>query len=179
MGLRGRKTYDNLDNTYFITTTVLGFRKVFAVHNSYCDILIHSLNFTRKKYSSYIIAYVLMPNHVHLILKMNESNSVSDYMRDFKRHTSTEVIKLLKKDKKVKLLDDLYNLGGTGNYRLWKDRFDDLIIVTEKTLKIKIDYIHNNPVKAGLVENITDWNYSSARNYYLDDDSLFRVDRII
>jgi len=110
---------------------------------------------------------------------MNKSNSVSDYMRDFKRHTSTEVIKLLKKDKKVKLLDDLYNLGGTGNYRLWKDRFDDLIIVTEKTLKIKIDYIHNNPVKAGLVKNITDWNYSSARNYYLDDDSLFRVDRII
>jgi len=42
-----------------------------------------------------------------------------------------------------------------------------------------MDYIHNNPVKAGLVENITDWRYSSARNYYLDDDSVFRVDRII
>jgi len=111
MGLRGRKTYDNLDNTYFITTTVLGFRKVFAVHNSYYNVLIDSLIFTRKKYSCYIIAYVLMPNHIHLILKMNNGKSVSDYMRDFKRHTSTEIIKLLKKDKKVKLLDELYNLG--------------------------------------------------------------------
>lgn len=84
MGLRGRKIFGNQDNTYFITTTVLGFRKVFAIHNSYYDILIDSLNFTRNKYSSHIIAYVLMPNHIHLILKMNNGKSVSDHMRDFK-----------------------------------------------------------------------------------------------
>lgn len=73
----------------------------------------------------------------------------------------------------------MYNLGGTGNYRLWKDRFDYLMIITEKTLKIKIDYIHNNPVKAGLVENFTDWKYSSARNYYLGDNSVINIDKII
>ena len=179
MGLRGRQEFDKLDNTYFITTTVLGFRNVFAIHDSYYGILIDSLNYTRKKYLSFIIAYVLMPNHIHLILKMNKGTSVSDFMRDFKRHTSTEVIKLLKKDKKTGYLEDLLQLGGTGNYRLWMDRFDYLVIYTEKKLKTKIDYIHKNPVKAGLVENITDWKYSSARNYYLGDESMLRVDKII
>lgn len=178
MGLRNRKLFDNQDNTYFITSSVLGLRKVFSIHETYYSILIESLYFTRKKYTSYIIAYVLMPNHIHVILTMNNGKSVSDYMRDFKRHTSKEIVKLLRKDKKDKLLQDLYKLGGTGNYRLWKDRFDDLIITNEKTLKIKIDYIHNNPVEAGLVENITDWKYSSARNYYLDDDSVFAVDKL-
>jgi hypothetical protein len=55
------------------------------------------------------------------------------------------------------------------------DRYDELIITSERMLKIKINYIHFNPVKAGLVEKAEDWEFSSAGNYYLDDHDIFRV----
>jgi hypothetical protein len=58
---------------------------------------------------------------------------------------------------------------------LWKDRFDDLVIDSEQTLRVKIEYIHNNPVRAGLASNPEDWKYSSARNYLSDDHSILPV----
>ena len=70
-------------------------------------------------------------------------------------------------------------MSGTGKYKLWKDRFDDLIVTSPKVLETKINYIHLNPVRAGLVKEMIDWKYSSARNYYLDDDSLICIDKFI
>lgn len=55
------------------------------------------------------------------------------------------------------------------------DRFDSQIIKTERFLKQKINYIHYNPVKAGLVDETTHWPYSSAGKYYLDDNGLIEV----
>jgi hypothetical protein len=60
-------------------------------------------------------------------------------------------------------------------FKLWMNRFDDLVIENDKTLQIKIEYIHNNPVKAGLVDQPEQWEYSSARNYILCDHSLISV----
>ena len=55
------------------------------------------------------------------------------------------------------------------------DRYDDKIVTSEKILADKLNYIHFNPVKAGLVENMIDWKYSSARNYYCGDNSIIKV----
>jgi hypothetical protein len=52
-----------------------------------------------------------------------------------------------------------------GRFVFWKQRFDDLVIWLEKQFRIKVDYIHNNPVKAGLVERAVDYPYSSARDW--------------
>jgi hypothetical protein len=52
-----------------------------------------------------------------------------------------------------------------GHCRIWKPRFDWFVINNENTLRQKIEYIHNNPIKKGLVEVPTEWVYSSARNY--------------
>ena len=60
-------------------------------------------------------------------------------------------------------------------FKLWMDRFDDLVIENDKTLQMKIEYIHNNPVKAGFVDQPEQWKYSSARNYILGDHSLMSV----
>lgn len=55
------------------------------------------------------------------------------------------------------------------------DRFDDFVIESEDTLQVKIEYIHNNPVKAGLVDRPEQWEFSSARNYILDGHSVIEV----
>ncbi|MBZ0202211.1 MAG: transposase [Ignavibacteria bacterium] len=179
MGLRGRKYYDKLGNTYFITSTILGHLKVFKLNDKYCDILVDSLKYLLIEHSSHINAYVIMPNHIHFVLKMQDGESISDFMRDFKRHTSKEIKKLLIMEKEMNIIAKLTKLSGTGKYKLWMDRFDDVIITTRKVLDVKINYIHYNPVRAGLVEKVTDWKYSSARNYYCDDDSIIKVERNI
>ena len=75
----------------------------------------------------------------------------------------------------ITLIDKLKENSNTGGAKLWMDRFDCELIVTGKFLKQKINYIHNNPVKAGLVDEITKWPYSSARNYFLDNKTLIEV----
>ncbi len=56
-------------------------------------------------------------------------------------------------------------------------RFDDLIIQTESQLKIKMEYIHNNPVKAGLVQKAEDWMYSSAADWLTSGSGLIKIDK--
>ena len=91
MGLRGRKEHDKLGNTYFITSTLLGFEKIFTINDKYCDILIDSLKHLIVEHTAGLIAYVIMPNHIHLIISLPEGESISDFMRDFKRHTSSKI----------------------------------------------------------------------------------------
>lgn len=96
-------------------------------------------------------------------------------MRDFKRFTSKKIKTELIGDGENDLMEKLIVNSGTGNFKLWADRFDCQIITSKKALDTKINYIHNNPVKAGLAKEITDWKYSSARNYYTIDNSLIDV----
>jgi len=61
-------------------------------------------------------------------------------------------------------------------YKVWQDSFWEQSIYTEKFLKQKLDYIHLNPVRAGIVEAAEDYPYSSYRNYYLNDNQLMEID---
>jgi len=119
-----------------------------------------------------------MPSHLHLIPLMKIGESISDFMRDFKKFTSTKIRKQLETDGHIKIIEQLrLNAFGYKNqtFKLWMDRFDDVIVITEKVLKTKVDYIHYNPVKAGLVCRMEDWKYSSARNYMLEDHSIIEI----
>ena len=178
MSRRGRQIYDKQGNNHFITTSVVGFLKIFSLTNDYYNLLINTLKFLLNRDSAKLIAYVLMPNHVHLIVHMPVSKSISDFMRDFKKYTSKTMKEELKKRGFNKTIIKLIEKGEIGKFKLWKDRFDDVIIYSEKVMETKINYIHYNPVRANLVKEITDWKYSSARNYYLGDDSIIEVYKV-
>lgn len=136
MGRRYRKEFDKQGNTYFITTTVLGFTRIFALGDKYCEVLINSLKYLLVEHTSFLPAYVIMPSHIHFIIKMNDGESISDFMRDFKRHTSKKIKELLIADKKPDIIELLINLGRIGKYILWMDRFDDLILSSDKIIEI-------------------------------------------
>jgi REP element-mobilizing transposase RayT len=106
---------------------------------------------------------------------MPEGESLSDFMRDFKKYTSFAFYKQISESDRSGLMKTLQKNSPTGKWKLWMDRFDSQIITSEKFYEQKINYIHNNPVNAGLVKEITDWKFSSARNYYLDDQSVLEV----
>src|SRR6186713_2480691 len=123
-------------------------------------IVIDSFKYLLKDHRSELIAYVIMPNHLHLIPLMKIGESISDFMRDFKKFTSTQIRKLLEAENHVRIVERLrQNAIGYKNqtFKLWMDRFDDVVIISEKILKTKVDYIHYNPVKAGLVAKMEDW----------------------
>jgi len=62
-------------------------------------------------------------------------------------------------------------------FRLWKPRFDSLIVNSEKQFRIKLEYIHNNPVKAGFVNKSSDWLYSSAQDWLEGKTGLLPIDK--
>lgn len=118
-----------------------------------------NIEFYRNREKANIFAYVIMPNHIHMIINIPEGGSISNFMRDFKHMTARE-----------------YNqMRSLRSGRLWQARFDDVGLITKEVALIKLNYIHQNPVRAGLVENIEDWKYSSVRFYMLGEKGVITI----
>jgi REP element-mobilizing transposase RayT len=176
--LRGRLKFDKMGYCYFITTTLFKFERLFSLGDEYNMIIINSLKHQIKKHNTELYAYVIMPTHIHLLFRLAQSESIIDFIRDFKRDTSNEIKLQLQKDNKNEILERLksYSRGYKNQkYKVWMDRYDDVMISTEKAFNIKMNYIHANPVKSGLVENMEDWKYSSYRNYIFNDHSIIKI----
>jgi len=120
-----------------------------------------------------------MPDHIHLLIWPQEEEAVTDFMRDFKRFTSGRITRQAKVEGKTELIKKFEEAGietERAEYKVWQDSFWEQSIYTEKFLKQKLDYIHLNPVRAGIVEAAEDYPYSSYRNYYLNDNQLMEID---
>ena len=91
----GRRYRQNVKGgCYFVTTSVAGFIKVFD--DPHCSkIVIDSLHYCKQKFNFTLDAYVIMPDHLHLILTIEENSKISNIMRDFKKYTSVAVKRYL------------------------------------------------------------------------------------
>lgn len=155
----------NQHQQHFVTFTVHQWVDVFT-RNIYKDIVIESLKFCQKEKGLKIYAWVLMTNHVHLILQ-SETTKLSDIIRDFKKYTASQIIKSIennpqesRKDWLLWLLKKEYKIW------FWDEGYHGEEIYSKEFYEIKRDYIHANPVKAGVVEKEEDYIYSSAGDYY-------------
>jgi putative transposase len=164
MGLRQKQFYHH-KNIFFITTTCHNWLHLLTVGNS-MDILSDNLNFYSNKYNAAILGYVLMPNHIHLIIHFVMGNERIDFMRDFKKYTSTKIRQEVKQYQPAQLENLLYQLGDQ-KYKVWQDRFDELYLDSKTLLEVKLDYIHDNPLQShwNLVKQPSDYSYSSAMFY--------------
>ncbi len=166
-------------NIFFMTNTIIEWIPVF-INTEYFIAIIDSLKYCQENKDLELYAYVILDNHYHLIAKAPELTKV---IQSIKRHSAKQIINLLKKDNKEWLLNQLayykkkYKIDS--DFQIWQEGFHPEQIQNEKMLKQKIEYIHYNPVKRGLVTNPEDWLYSSARNYILDEHSMIKIDRII
>jgi REP element-mobilizing transposase RayT len=123
-----------------------------------------------------LYAYVVMPNHLHLIASAD--GGLHPVMRDFKRFTSRSVHDLLIADERTTLLSWLRSAMESGRrergeFSLWKSGFHPQALYSEKVLLQKLEYLHNNPVRKGLVVRPEDWRFGSAsENRILEVDPL-------
>jgi len=168
---RNYKFYDP-DGLYFVTSTVIHWIDVFT-RSVYKDIIVDSLDYCVANKGLVIHAYVIMSNHIHLIIsKTSNDINFSDIMRDFKKFTAMHIIKNIKEStqesRKVWLLNAMLKAGkkniNNKNYQLWQQH-NHPIHIEGNMIDQKLDYIHNNPVKAGWVLEPYEFYYSSARNY--------------
>jgi len=154
----------------FITTTCNDWLHLFINVTCY-KILSGSMNFVNKKYNVHTLAYVFMPNHIHLVLLFEDGEVISAYMRDFKKFTAGEIRREIERQGRVDLLKKIIYKKRVQVYKVWQDRFDDFYILNEKTFLTKMNYIHQNPVRKGLCKSISDHTYSSARFYFKDEET--------
>ena len=180
MGLRNRNDLTG-ERVFFITTTVVDFTEVFT-KDKYCEILIRNIEYYQSKYRFHIYGYVIMPSHLHWIIQVDNANgSVSDIMRDIKKYSAWDPMEAIEKDKKERLIKIFKNEAKSiklQKRKFWMSRFYNEEIINAEMFKTKLEYIHNNPVKAGLVEDQVDYKFSSARNYLLGDHSIMKVELV-
>jgi REP element-mobilizing transposase RayT len=170
---------DNENSMHFLTLTVIEWIDIFA-KPQYGDVIIDSLKFCQKNKRLKLFEYVIMTNHIHLIVKAEE-NKLSQIISDFKKYTTRKILKLLESDRRGYILNLIKNsFAKKKDYenQIWQRENYPEIITSEKFLFEKIKYIHNNPVKKNYVTLPENWFYSSARNRILNDNSLIQLDDI-
>ena len=158
------------DKPYFLTFTVVEWVDIFS-RKAYRDILMESMDFCRQKKGIKNWGYTIMTNHMHCIWQSTDG-LLPETIRDFKRHTSQSILKIMpsvnesRMDWMLKRFEFAAMSGARNSkYQFWENTNHAEVIMTENFFLQKLNYIHNNPVKAGWVEHPQDWLYSSARNY--------------
>ena len=155
---------------YFITFTILGWKKIFT-EDKYCELVYKWFDYMKEKYENKIYAYVVMPNHIHLITFISEKSSkLSILIQNAKRFMAYGIVDLLKEDEKSELLSYFKNYANPkkgAKHKIFEDRYDSKIIYRRKFFIEKLNYIHNNPCskKWMLADCVEDYKYSSAANY--------------
>jgi putative transposase len=149
---------ENHDRLFFITTNVL--RGVAPLNAGERDQIVDGLAAVRTKQSCALFAFVIMPDHVHVILEPGPAG-LAAAMHAFKRTTQ-------------------YDIGcARGQMRpLWQPRYFDNIIRRVRHFWEKLEYIHNNPVAAGLAQHPGGWRWSSYPAYVKGETPVIPVDTI-
>ncbi|MCB0737464.1 MAG: transposase [Bacteroidetes bacterium] len=158
----------NTDHPYFITLTIQGWIDLFTRHQ-YTEIVTESLKHCYKKKNLVIHEYVVMSNHIHLILQ-NDDARLPDILRDMKRHIANAITDLLAADEKESRREWILKLfkyyakylKQNEQYVVWRKTNKPIVLDNQDIYNRCKVYIHQNPVKAMLVTEPHHWLYSSA-----------------
>jgi len=138
---------------YFITSVVENREPIFLNENC-IQILLRALDEYAKKCSIEIIAFAVLPDHMHLLISpKSQRHTISDFMKSIKGKSAIEI-----------------NRATERKGRLWQHQFLDHIVRSKEDYRLHIEYIHYNPIKHGLCDRPEDYRWSSYRCYALGED---------
>jgi putative transposase len=158
----------NTDRPYFIALTVVGWIDVF-IRNEYCDEIIRNLEYCRKNKNLKVYAYCIMSSHIHLIVA-NDDGHLPDILRDFKSYTAKRLLDMVANNPQESRKEWLMYLFAffakdsvQNKYlQFWQKTSHPTELITNTVFDQKVDYIHNNPVIAMIVNDALSFVYSSA-----------------
>jgi len=151
----------------FYTATCLNWQHLLQP-DSHKKIIIDSLSFLVKEKRIWLYGYVIMPNHIHILWSKQPDWLDKNVQQHFSKYTAQN-LKWSLQNNSVNL-DNYKSTQNDREYQFWERRPYKATMYNRKVLEEKLDYIHNNPVKAGLCDLPEDYKYSSARYYILNED---------
>ena len=122
------------------------------------DLVVLTLERVRVWYGFYVVGYVVMPEHVHLLISEPERRTLAVALQMLKQIVSRK----------------LHRFACSGPF--WQARYYDFNVWSERKRVEKLRYIHENPVRRGLVEKPEDWKWSSFRHYATGEESVVEIE---
>ena len=156
---------------HFITFAVAEWVDLFT-RKDYRDIVLSSLKFCQAEKGLLLHCWCIMSNHLHLIISA-KNKDLSDVLRDFKKYTSKQIIAAIqnnqhesRKDWMLKIFKEQGESNSRNkNFQFWRQDNQPMELYSPAFIVQKMNYIHNNPVEAGIVDKPEEYLYSSARDY--------------
>lgn len=159
-----RRQFDDQLYAHFVTFSVLRRRRLLD-HDLPKRILLGVLNDELVRFDAKCIGFVVMPNHVHAIIWLPAPRQLSRFMHAWKRKSSFHI-----RNWQRRKAPNYFAGIGEGE-RFWQPKYFPFEIYSRKKIEEKLAYMHENPVRAGLVKRSVDWPWSSAR-WYLEGRSV-------
>jgi putative transposase len=167
---------------YFTTSTVAGWIDVFT-RDIYRDILLDSIRYCQKNKGLKIHAWVLMPNHLHLICSFAEGFDGGRVLRDMKSFTAMKLIDAIinnPQESRCQWMLDTFEKEGLHSssnqrYMFWQHENHPFLLENTFLYDQKLNYLHENPVRAGFVSEAGHWKYSSAPDYFATGQGLLDI----
>ena len=177
-----RPHYYGYNHLHYLTRNVYRRARIFDSDRFKLN-FVQALRNLREELGFRIIGYVLMPEHCHLLIWPSELADPSQIMQKLSERTANFILRNLRRNaalprcrKMLSCFELPLSVHHHAHYRVWHRGGYDMNIWSEKKRKEKLTYMHNNPVKRGLVGQPGDWPWSSWRFYYLEDSSLLSMD---
>ncbi len=153
----------------FFTATNLKWKNLLQP-DKYKDIVISSIRFLVNDNRAKIFAFVIMENHIHLIWQMRPDNDPKAVQRDFLKYIAQRIQKDLKKNH-PDVLTEFKVDAKDRQYQFWKRNPLSVELRTHSVFIQKLEYLHWNPVKAGICKLPEEYKYSSALFYETGKDN--------
>ncbi len=175
-----KRTHLQIDTSYFVTFTCYKWLPLFEKTNLY-DAIYKWFDMLKAK-GNFILGYVLMPNHLHVLIKLDDqSETINKLIAEGKRFQAYEIVNRLEKLKQNELLIQL-EAGLTeaekkkgAKHKVFTTTFDCKECYTSAFIQQKLNYMHFNPVKAGLIDNEIDYKHSSAKFYFTGEQGEYPI----
>jgi len=159
------------NDLYFVTLTIVGWIDIFT-RREYCDLIIENLKYCKEHKGLTIYAYVIMSNHIHMIARCDEPKGLSLVLADFKSYTAKKILEIVysakesRKDWMIHVFKFYAKLRkGHQEHMVWEPGSHPIHLYSKKVILQKLNYIHENPRAAGLINAPEYWSYSSCSNY--------------
>ncbi len=178
-----RYHFGDNNRPHFVTFSVVNWIHVFS-RECYKEILVESLNFCIVQKGLNLHAWVIMSNHVHLIVSAKEGFQLTDSIRDLKKFTSRMIIACIEanvQESRKNWMIWMFKRAGSRNsnnkvYQFWQQDNHPIELSTNDMIDQKLEYLHTNPVKAGLVWEEGHYKYSSAIDYCGEQAGLLPIE---
>lgn len=164
--------FHNPDGLYFVSFAVVEWSDVFT-RAEYKNMVVDSLNYCVSNKGMEVIAWCIMTNHLHLIFRAIEGILPQNLLGDFKRFTSKALVTAIKENPQESRKELLLRAfkraaqksSNVDKYQFWRHDNKPIELWSNKVIREKVNYVHNNPVEEGLVFRPEDYRYSSAVDY--------------